>query len=86
MRHMGAPAKLFGFCVVPAVVAVGLTSALRPAANDSFLVKLTVDASQPDGPFNDSWRFFGADEPNYATKRDGKKLLAELGSLKPTYV
>jgi xylan 1,4-beta-xylosidase len=29
------------------------------------------------------WRFFGADEPNYAYMRDGRKLLAELGRLKP---
>jgi xylan 1,4-beta-xylosidase len=27
------------------------------------------------------WRFFGADEPNYACMKDGKKLLSELGSL-----
>ena len=26
---------------------------------------------------------FGADEPNYATMKDGRKLLAELGSLRP---
>ncbi len=29
------------------------------------------------------WRFFGADEPNYATMKDGRKLLAELGQLGP---
>jgi len=27
------------------------------------------------------WRFFGADEPNYATRPNGRKLLAELGEL-----
>jgi xylan 1,4-beta-xylosidase len=27
------------------------------------------------------WRFFGADEPNYACMKDGKKLLSELGRL-----
>ena len=32
------------------------------------------------------WRFFGADEPNYATMKDGKKLLTELGELKPQQV
>jgi xylan 1,4-beta-xylosidase len=32
------------------------------------------------------WRFFGADEPNYATMKDGRKLLAELGSLRPQEV
>ena len=28
------------------------------------------------------WRFFGADEPNYATMKDGRKLLVELGKLR----
>ncbi len=32
------------------------------------------------------WRFFGADEPNYATMKDGKKLIAELGKLRPEQV
>src|SRR6185295_19777063 len=27
------------------------------------------------------WRFFGADEPNYATMKNGRKLMKELGSL-----
>ncbi len=27
------------------------------------------------------WRFFGADEPNYAYMKDGKKLLTELGKI-----
>ena len=27
------------------------------------------------------WRFFGADEPNYAYMKDGKQLLSELGQL-----
>jgi hypothetical protein len=26
---------------------------------------------------------FGADEPNYATMKDGKNLIAELGQLRP---
>ena len=32
------------------------------------------------------WRFFGADEPNYATMKDGRKLLTELGQLLPQQV
>ena len=27
------------------------------------------------------WRFFGADEADYAYMKDGKKLLGELGQL-----
>ncbi|RYD40630.1 MAG: beta-xylosidase, partial [Verrucomicrobiaceae bacterium] len=50
---------------------------------DSFPVKITVDAGRPTGPLKPIWRFFGADEPNYAYMKDGKKLLGELGELKP---
>ena len=32
------------------------------------------------------WRFFGADEPNYATMKNGRKLLSELGALRPKEV
>ncbi len=44
-------------------------------------VTITVDASKPIGPLKPIWRFFGADEPNYATLKNGKKLLSELGNL-----
>lgn len=45
-------------------------------------VTITVDASRPAGKLPPVWRFFGADEPNYATMKDGRKLLTELGKLK----
>jgi xylan 1,4-beta-xylosidase len=35
---------------------------------------------------NRFWRFFGADEPNYATMKDGRALLTELGALAPHIV
>ena len=38
------------------------------------------------GPLRPIWRFFGADEPNYATMPNGKKLLGELGELAPESV
>jgi xylan 1,4-beta-xylosidase len=41
-----------------------------------------VDAGQATGTLPPIWRFFGADEPNYATMKDGRKLLLELGDLK----
>lgn len=44
-------------------------------------VTITVDASRKLGPLKPIWRFFGADEPNYATMKDGKKLLSDLGKL-----
>ncbi len=46
-------------------------------------VDVTVDASRAVGSLPPVWRFFGADEPNYATMKDGRKLLAELGELRP---
>lgn len=52
------------------------------AAGD-FPVALRVDAAQPLGDLKPIWRFFGADEPNYATMKDGKKLLADIGKLRP---
>jgi xylan 1,4-beta-xylosidase len=45
-------------------------------------VTVTVDAARVEGPLKPVWRFFGADEPNYATMKDGRKLLTELGALR----
>jgi xylan 1,4-beta-xylosidase len=49
-------------------------------------VTIRVDASRPLGELKPIWRFFGADEPNYATMKDGRKLIGELGALRPTQV
>ena len=46
-----------------------------------FPVVISVDASKPVGELKPIYRFFGADEPNYATMKDGRKLLGELGQL-----
>jgi xylan 1,4-beta-xylosidase len=42
---------------------------------------MRIDAERTLGPLRPIWRFFGADEPNYATMPNGKKLLGELGKL-----
>jgi xylan 1,4-beta-xylosidase len=55
-----------------------------PAASTAaapFQVTIHVEASQTRGELRPIYRFFGADEPNYATMKDGRKLLAELGAL-----
>ncbi|MFT3866933.1 MAG: beta-xylosidase [Nibricoccus sp.] len=62
-------------------VVAGATEAVA-----SFSVSIQVDAGKPVGEMKPIWRFFGADEPNYATMKDGRKLLAELGELKPQQV
>jgi xylan 1,4-beta-xylosidase len=71
--------------------AIAADPAAAPAgSNDSFPVLIQVDVSQTKGELHPIWRFFGADEPNYATMKNGKKLVGELGALgslrsKPVY-
>lgn len=63
-----------------------LSAAPSFAAGESFPVTIQVDAAKPLGELKPIWRFFGADEPNYATMKDGRKLLHELGALAPKQV
>jgi xylan 1,4-beta-xylosidase len=53
---------------------------------ETFPVTVQVDAASSTGSLEPVWRFFGADEPNYATTRDGEKLLAEIGALRPSRI
>ena len=50
---------------------------------DSFPVAIRVDASRTKGEMIPIWRFFGYDEPNYTTMKDGGKLLKQLADLSP---
>jgi xylan 1,4-beta-xylosidase len=54
--------------------------------NAPFPVSITVDVSKSVGELKPIWRFFGADEPNYTTMKDGRRLLGELGALRPKQV
>ena len=66
---------------------VSLSLSAEPSAPAaSFPVAISVDANQPMGELKPIWRFFGADEPNYAYMKDGRKLLGELGALAPEHV
>jgi xylan 1,4-beta-xylosidase len=56
------------------------------AAADFVPVSIRIDAAKAKGELRPIWRFFGADEPNYAYLPHGKKLLAELGELRPKQV
>jgi xylan 1,4-beta-xylosidase len=56
--------RLITLSVAIFVVTLSGTSPTRAA--DSFPVSIRVDASAPIGKFEPVWRFFGADEPNYA--------------------
>jgi xylan 1,4-beta-xylosidase len=67
-------------------MAAGFVSGLRAedaGSTAAFPVTISVDASRTQGDLLPIWRFFGADEPNYATMKDGRRLLSELGSLRP---
>ena len=56
------------------------------ATNAPFKVNIRVDATKELGAWPEVWRFFGPDEPNYAYMANGRKLLGELGELKPKKV
>ena len=64
------------------LLAVGTTR----AAEEPFAGTMRVDVTRKLGEWKPIWRFFGADEPNYAYMTNGRKLLAELGELSPKRV
>jgi xylan 1,4-beta-xylosidase len=79
---------------VAAVVAIGASVSLGSGAGqqppstsaETFQASLRVDAASARGPLKPIWRFFGADEPNYAYMPHGRKLIAEQGRLRPGQV
>ncbi len=82
------PTPFFALTLAAAVSAARLSAAevaaptaASPAA--PFPVSIQINAAQTVGVMKPFWRFFGADEPNYATMKDGRKLLSELGELRP---
>src|SRR5271169_3771733 len=81
-RPVNLQAKTPALHVVRALTCAVVTA----TAADSFPVAIHVDASKPQGELKPIWRFFGADEPNYATMPNGRKLVAELGALGPNQV
>ncbi len=68
------------------LVCLYAAQAADPAATNTFAVSITVDAAKTRGELKPIWRFFGADEPNYAYMTNGRKLVAELGALAPKQV
>lgn len=47
---------------------------------------MAVDASKTVGANKPFWAYFGADEPNYSTAKNGRKLIRELSDLSATPV
>jgi xylan 1,4-beta-xylosidase len=70
------------FAVLPLLAAQSDTNP-PAAAPVPFPVQIQVDAAKTAGEIHPIWRFFGADEPNYAYMKDGRKLIAELGRMRP---
>ena len=68
-------------CLLALTVLAAGAIAPASAADAPIAVTIKVDAARPQGELKPIWRFFGADEPNYATMKDGRKLLAELGQI-----
>lgn len=63
-----------------------LSQATSARCGDAFPVGIRVEVAKPQGELKRIWRFFGADEPNYAYLKDGRKLVGELGALAPKQV
>jgi xylan 1,4-beta-xylosidase len=78
LRSTGAAAG--ALCLADTVLA------RDPGPNQERAVSMRIHADQARGPLRPIWRFFGADEPNYAYLRDGDNLLRELGELRPRKV
>jgi len=70
MRHL----RLFLLSAVSAVSSFAADAAPLP-------VTIRVDAAKTYGELKPIYRFFGADEPNYAYMKDGRKLLRDIGRL-----
>ena len=68
------------------LASITIGTVARGQSGAPFPVTIRVDASASAGPLTPIWRFFGADEPNYATMKDGRKLIGELGALRPKQV
>lgn len=52
------------------------------------LINITIDATKTKGSYKPVWSYFGYDEANFTTMKDGKKLLSELSRLSdsPIYI
>jgi xylan 1,4-beta-xylosidase len=79
MRLPRCFALFFGILITGVLTPRGVAQEPLPA----FPVRIHVNAAKPLGELKPIWRFFGADEPNYAYMKDGSKLLRELGELRP---
>ena len=89
--HMRLAASLRNLAPA-ALVCCWLTSAAQgvipppPAGPTGTPVQITADISKPVGAYKPLYSWFGFDEANYTTMRNGKQLLRELHDLTPVPV
>jgi xylan 1,4-beta-xylosidase len=74
-----------GFAVF-ALMVMSCSGALAQIGSSVPVVTIRVDAGRATGPYNATWSYFGADEPNYSYAANGQTLLRELSQLSPTPV
>lgn len=72
--------------VFAAAVALLPQIAMAQSPPGDFPVNITVNAAQSKGTWRPIWRFFGADEPNYAYMTHGEELIRDMGELAPRQV
>jgi xylan 1,4-beta-xylosidase len=64
-------------------LALAIAGPAPTAKAQTMPVAIAVDFARPKGPMQPLWAYFGYDEPNYTTMKDGQKLLTELAALSP---
>ncbi len=55
-------------------------------SQQNITTEISIDASKTTGLYKPIWSYFGYDEANFTTMKDGKKLLTELSQLSPSPV
>ena len=94
LKNLNVSKKVFSFAFIVSANIFFIFGSLiitaqeqsKPANFKSFPVNISINLSLKKGELKPIWRFFGADEPNYAYMKDGKKLLKNLGELRPQTV
>jgi xylan 1,4-beta-xylosidase len=86
--RFGFRGSRLAFVIAAGCALAGALGAQRIAAQSApsaapLAVSIRVDAAKSTGPLKPIWRFFGADEPNYAYMKHGKKLIRDEGRLMP---
>ncbi len=85
-KRRSISASAMALAVVTVVASAGAKESASSEQSKTIPVAIRVDAARVQDELNPIWRFFGADEPNYAYMKNGRKLLGELGALRPKQV